>query len=234
MEQLPGVIAAVRLLSGQLLDERFVTLDRRVGPGGLVALGFQAVFEPLDARQMSDSIGDECGRRQCHHGKCDAEQTRGAVAANLAPELGQRSFGASQDRFTGEKSLKILGQRQGGRIALAAIFLQTLQADRLQITRHARLQLARRNRFLLANQVERVQRRRAAERRTAGDHLVQNGAERVNVGRRRDVLNAAKRLLRGHVGRRAHDVAGERQGLVLVKLLGQPEVGDLRAPLRGQ
>ena len=67
----------------------------------------------------------------------------------------------------------------------------------------------------------------AAERRPAGEQLVQDRPQAVDVGRRRQPLLAAG-LLRGHVRRRADDRPGLRQAGVALDPLGQPEVGDVR------
>jgi hypothetical protein len=66
----------------------------------------------------------------------------------------------------------------------------------------------------------------------AGQRLVQHEPERVRVHRAGDALPA--RLLGGHVGERAHDVAGARER-VAVGQAGDPEVGQLgdAAPLLG-
>ena len=67
-----------------------------------------------------------------------------------------------------------------------------------------------------------------AERRAAGQQLVQDRPERVDVGRRADRGGVPGRLLRGHVARGAEDRPGVRPAGVRVEPLGQAEVGDLR------
>ena len=57
-----------------------------------------------------------------------------------------------------------------------------------------------------------------------GQRLVDHQGEREQVGRRTGL--EASRLLGGHVGQRAHDVAGEGQR-VAVEHPGDPKVGQL-------
>ena len=81
-----------------------------------------------------------------------------------------------------------------------------------------------------ADQVERVQRRRGVKRRPAGQTLVEDRPQAVDVGERPD-LRGAGGLLRGHVRGRAQDaVAG--QGPFLGEALGQSEIGDLGHAVR--
>ena len=71
----------------------------------------------------------------------------------------------------------------------------------------------------------------AAERRLAGDQLVQHAAERVEVGARRDF--AAERLLRRHVRDRADEHAVHRQPRLL-EGDGEAEVADLGRAVGGE
>ena len=89
------------------------------------------------------------------------------------------------------------------------------------------MRLARRQRVLGPQQKQRLTHRLAEERHSAGEHLVEDDAERVHVTERADLLEEAGGLLRRHVGRRTHDGAGTRLIDVLVELLGQAEVGHL-------
>ena len=75
-------------------------------------------------------------------------------------------------------------------------------------------------------------RRVAAERPLAGQQLVEDDAEAVDVAAAIDPARLAPRLLGRHVGRRAQDLAllGHRD---LFRLpLGQAEVHQVRAALR--
>ena len=79
-----------------------------------------------------------------------------------------------------------------------------------------------------------LHRRLALEWRTAGEHLVKDRTQGVDVGRRTDVPALPARLLGGHVAGRAHDLAGLGVAVVRVDPLGQAEVGDLGRAVRGE
>ena len=88
-----------------------------------------------------------------------------------------------QDRLTALEAPQVLGQLERRRVALVRLFLEALQTDRLDLARHARLDLRRRNRIGVLDVRQRFERRRGAERRPAGQELVEDRAERVDVGR---------------------------------------------------
>ena len=67
----------------------------------------------------------------------------------------------------------------------------------------------------------------------AGQQLVQDRAQGVDVGERPDLLGLALGLLGGHVAGRAQDRVGRRQA-ASVQRLGQAEVGDLGRAVGGQ
>jgi hypothetical protein len=76
-----------------------------------------------------------------------------------------------------------------------------------------------------------LHRRARVERRTPGEHLVEDHAGAVDVGRR--CIGAAARLLGGHVARRAEDLGGHRAR----GALGEPrhtEVADLDRAVGGE
>src|SRR5206468_4058684 len=77
------------------------------------------------------------------------------------------------------------------------------------------------------------ERRQPAEGSLPREQLVEDGAQRVDVGGGADVLVASLGLLGGHVGRGAEDLAGVVEAVV-VQLLGQAEVGDHRQAVGGQ
>ena len=78
--------------------------------------------------------------------------------------------------------------------------------------------------------------REAAQRQLPGQHLVEDDAQRVDVGPVID-LQRPLHLLRGHVVQRAHHLPrpGQREVAgVAAQQLGQAEVGDLHAALAVQ
>ena len=68
------------------------------------------------------------------------------------------------------------------------------------------------------------------EGRAAGDEVIEDRAEAVDVGGGGDVADFSGGLLRGHVRGRAEQRAGERAGRdrLGVEALGDAEVGDVR------
>src|SRR5262245_5907640 len=127
--------------------------------------------------------------------------------------------------------MQVVGQSLRGPVAALGIFLQALEADRLQIARHLGLKTPYRHRFLFEHLVERLERGGSAERRTAGQQLIEDGAEGVDVGRGTDGTALPGRLFGGHVAGRAHDVAGPRLARSTAKPR-QAEVSDFRLKIR--
>jgi len=82
----------------------------------------------------------------------------------------------------------------------------------------------------LGHLAERLHGGEAAERRRAGEHLVEDGAQGVDVGPGVDLLAAVGELLRGHVRGGAQDLPRLRAGPLGQDELGEPEVADLGGP----
>src|SRR5262249_31772653 len=78
----------------------------------------------------------------------------------------------------------------------------------------ARLEAPRRDRFMVTDLKKRVEGCGPLEGRASGEALVQDGAQRVEVGGRPHRLRAL-RLLRGHVRRCSHDGARLRLALLV-------------------
>jgi hypothetical protein len=102
-----------------------------------------------------------------------------------------------------------------------------LQADGFKVARKFGLEARRGNRLLPNDEEHRVHRCLALEGETAGQHLVQDDAQRVDVGRGADRHAAAVDLLGCHVVRRADDLAAAGQVFLVVERPGEAEVGDL-------
>ncbi len=79
-----------------------------------------------------------------------------------------------------------------------------------------------------------VHRRRPLKGGPAGQALVEDRSQGINVGSRTDALLVAGRLLRGHVGRGAQDRAGRCQLAILFQTPGHTKVGDLGSACLGQ
>ncbi len=148
------------------------------------------------------------------------------LAASPAPEASERSGASGVDPVTTEESFEVGGQVGGRGIPVLGPLFEALQADALQVHGGLWADPPRRGRLLLDELSEGLVDRRGAERGPAGQELIQDRTETIDVGRRADP--AADGLLGCHVGRRAQHGAGGRQVAgPLLGPLGQPEVGDV-------
>src|SRR5262249_10292129 len=150
--------------------------------------------------------------------------------APAAFELADR---ACQDRLPRLKAAQILRQLGRARVALARLFLQTFQADCLQIAANLRVEQARRGGLGVDDLQHTVQPRGGPERRPAGEQLVEDRSERVHVRRLADLLVLTSSLLRRHVTRRSEDRVTLRLA-GLVEALGETEIGDFRSAVGGE
>ena len=112
---------------------------------------------------------------------------------------------SAADRLVIEEAAQFIGQFRCAGVTLARHFVEALQTNSIQIARAAGLVLARRRRFLELDLLENVHQRLALERRSAGEHFVEEGAQGVDVGGGGDRACLAGGLFRGHVGRGAQD-----------------------------
>ena len=149
-----------------------------------------------------------------HHDNGRGQAGRGRVPAAPAPGPLPDRDRPRDDRLAGEEPAQVLGQRGGRVVALRRLLLQALQRDRLEVARQAGDQPRRRHRLGVLDLLERLQGGRAPERRAAGQQLVEDRPQGVDVGERPDLLGLALGLLGGHVAGRAHDRVGPRQAAV--------------------
>ena len=135
--------------------------------------------------------------------------------------------------LTGEtgKGAQVEGQVARGLEAFVRIFLQTVPDHAVERAGNAHVHLKKVGRIVFENRIERLDRRLAAKRRNAGQHLVQNHAEGEDV--RAVVAAAAAHLFRRHVADRSHEPPGlgrRRRQRRLVFVSGS----RIRQPRRGQ
>ena len=122
-----------------------------------------------------------------------APTRRSAFAAPISRALpGGRPPG--QDRPAVEEPAQVVRQFQRGGVTTVGLLLQALQADRLEVAGRWPLELAGSERLLGRDLLERRERCRALERRAAGQHLVEDRTQGVDVGRRRDLVRQAADL----------------------------------------
>ena len=95
-------------------------------------------------------------------------------------------WGASPDRPSLAEAIQVVGQRRGAGVATLRLLVQAFQADRLQVARHCGFR--REGGTGSSSMTCRTsQRGLAAERRPPGEHLVEDGAQGIDVGGRPDV-----------------------------------------------
>jgi hypothetical protein len=139
----------------------------------------------------------------------------------------QRPGRPGADGLAGAEAGQVVGQLPRGEVAAGGLLVQTFQADRLQVVGDRRLQASGRDGILGEHLGQRVERGGAFERRPAGEALVEDRSQRIDVAGRPDGAGVAAGLLGGHVTGRAQDGAAARLPSLGVEALGEAEVGDL-------
>ena len=156
------------------------------------------------------------------------------MAADPAPQLLRHPDGACPDRIAPEERLDVLRQFQGAAVALVGFLPEACQADGLQVPRDVRLEAGHGDRLVVEHLQDGVQRRLPPEGGAAGQQLVEDGPQGVDVRGRAHRLARDHRLFGGHVIGRAEDLSRGGRALktgrlpVAVGALGHAEVGDLR------
>jgi hypothetical protein len=194
-----------------------------LGPFGRL-LGLPCLLG-LGAGPDAERRGDDAAADQGQGGG-DAGRGQGRVAPAPAPGALDAADRPGGNGAAVEERLQVVGQGGGRGVAPGRLLVQALEADRLQVARQPRHQPAGRHRLVGQHLQHRVERRLGPERRAAGQALVEDGAQGVDVGGGADLLRLARRLLRRHVGGGAEDGAGLRLAADVVQALGQAEVGD--------
>ncbi len=163
------------------------------------------------------------------------EAGHGRVAPAPAPAALERPDAASVDRPAGEEAGEVVSQVVGAGVALDRLLFQAAHGDGGEIARHLGPKPADGNRLVVHDREQRFQRRGGLERGPAGEALIEDRPQRVDVHRRADLPLLAGGLFGGHVAWRADHGAGLRRGIgrAFGQQLGEAEVGDLGAEVRG-
>ena len=111
--------------------------------------------------------------KQRRAGRVSPRPLPGALAGGRRP---------GQDRLAVQEAAQVVGQGSRGCVAVGRLLLQALQADRLQVARHLGLEPPRRHRLIRAHLFQSVEQRRPLEGRPAGQQLVEDRAQGVDVG----------------------------------------------------
>ena len=139
-----------------------------------------------------------------------AAATTGLVPPCPAQDAGGPGLGVSLHRLVGQIALDFLRQLGRRGVALGGWFPQGLQADAFQARRDLGEDLARRGRCLLADLADDLRGLGGDERRPAGQDLVEDRPQAVDVGPLVDQVVAPLGLLGGHVCRRAQELTLHR------------------------
>ena len=169
---------------GRLLAPQRV-LEREVGP-----VPFR-LGPPPEGRQADQA---RQGRRRQGRRQRRRDRVPSAPAGQVLG-VGDRP---GPHREAAVPAVEVLGHRRGRAVAAGRVLPEGLEADGLQVPRHARDQRPRRGRLAVADQVERLDRRGRLERRPAGQQGIEGRPEGVDVGRRADRPAAAGDLLGAH------------------------------------
>ncbi len=106
---------------------------------------------------------------------------RNRVTPAPPPQSAEEPHRPSPDWLVVQEPTQVPGKFLGRRVPLPRLFLQALQADRLQVAWRARLEVAGRNGGPADDLEQRGNPVRSQERWPPGQHFVQDHAERIDV-----------------------------------------------------
>ena len=139
-------------------------------------------------------------------------------------------YRSGQDRLVGQIVLQVRRQPFGAAVAFLRLLPQAFQADHFEVAPHLGVEAGRRHRLVAHDLNERIERVLGLKWRPPGQQFVKHGSQPVHVGRRAQ-SPFRFRLLRRHVGRRAHNRSRRRRTGTGLHALGQAEVGHVRRRL---
>ena len=199
----PGLevrVAGILAELGEHLGQRYLAVDPAL-PEQSVLGPFEILLAPHtlpgDSLRLGPCHGPDpglvapIGQDQCHDGRrgqTDQRGVRWVPPDPLRAPLPERRA-AGMDRVVVPESAEVFGQLQGGAVTHGRLFVKAFPADGFQVAWDPQARLP--------------------GRRTAGKHLVENGAQRVDVGGRADFPDVFPGVL------------------VNVELFGEIEVGEL-------
>ena len=147
------------------------------------------------------------------------------LAAGEPPQSLPQADWSRFQRLVAQVAIEIVGQRRGRAVAIGRRLFERPHDDSLEFRRNLRVDPVRQCRLPFEHLEDRIQLVLFAKRRPAGEEFVKHGAKAIDIGARRNLGRIAAGLLGGHVARRAEDRAGLRFRAVILKDLGQPEIG---------
>src|ERR1051326_5817508 len=124
------------------------------------------------------------GRKRREKGCCHGCGSR--MTAAPAPKPLGASDRPGRNRLVTQKTAKLLRQLRGGAVTTSRFLFETLQAYGLEIIRDTRAEARRGNRFQFFDLANQFMNRFALERRPAGQQMIEQSAQRVDVDRRKN------------------------------------------------
>jgi len=159
---------------------------------------------------------------------------QGTVTPRPCRQVPHRAGRARANRHSVQVPLELLGHLMGRGEALRWVGVHAAQAQDLEVEGHVRPDRARLGRPTRANVLEHLQRIRAQMGRASREHLVEDGAEPVDVGACGEGIHAVARNLRGHEGGGADGPDGAGAGDGVVEVAGEAEVAELGVVVVGE
>ena len=170
-----------------------------------VRLGIEQVAAADEHRQLTAlGLAGTALRGTLRRGRRRTPDRDEAGAAAPAPPAGMPMRSRLRGRRLGngqEQSAQVFGEVGGRGVAILLSFRERLETDTLHFDRDVRDDLARRLRLVFAHLPQKLQRVVRPERHVAGEHLVEDDAEAVDVGPAVDAMGRARSLLGRHVAR---------------------------------
>ncbi len=178
----------------------------------------------LAVTHPNDDHGDASEYRQGEK-RVERERRRRELTSSQSPDDPRdRTQAPRADRLSLQEMRQVVGQLGRGGVTIGGIFVQALEADRLDVQRDVAPHLRQGQRFVGQYPPQRVDIAAALDRSPTRQQLVQNDSQRIDVGRRPDLARPAFRLLGSHIGRRSqHRLAG-RDSFLGSEQLGDPEI----------
>ena len=180
-----GIAGTKRLFRALELQNRDAFFQAAIDPGKLrVRLGGQFPLPGFRATaQLNAPCGDGCrsrqGDQQQSHGT--RQSSDGRLAPTPAPGLFKAADGPSDDWLVTQKATQLFGQGSSSGVTARWLFLQALQANRFQISRHGRIQSARRQRIVVQRLLHGLGHAAGCKRGAPGDQMIEQRAQRINV-----------------------------------------------------
>ena len=174
--------------------------ERILGPHALAGRDVALVD---DAAERFDADGTEGDRTR------ERDRDDPAVLRELLAHQRPRRIGVCADELAGVVAAEILGERGRRRVSIVGVARHRLRDDRAELAGDRGDRGGERPRRSGEHAIERGLGRRVGVGRRAGEQLVEDRADRVDIRALVDEL--AARLLGGHVRRRADDLAGDRR-----------------------